>query len=105
MNERGGLRRRISRVLYQRPRLRLALLLGGPLVWLLVAYVGSLVALLVTSLYHFQSDPTGLVQRLVTSPSTTNYHRVLDAAVYRTVALRTIGATLTVTVIDLLIAL
>src|SRR5439155_1762730 len=46
-NMRGGLRRRISRVLYQRPRLRLALLLGGPIVWLLVAYVGSLVALLV----------------------------------------------------------
>jgi putative spermidine/putrescine transport system permease protein len=105
MNNRGGLRRRISRVLYQRPRLRLALLLGGPLTWLLVAYVGSLVALLVTSLYHFQSDPTGLVQRLVTTPSTTNYQRVLDTQVYRTVAFRTIGAALAVTVIDLLIAL
>src|SRR5207247_3861341 len=91
-NMRGGLRRRISRVLYQRPRLRLALLLGGPIVWLLVAYVGSLVALLVTSLYHHQSDPTGVVQRLVTSPSTTNYRRVLDTDVYRTVAFRTIGA-------------
>ncbi|MCU1464540.1 MAG: spermidine/putrescine transporter permease [Actinomycetia bacterium] len=105
MNNRGGLRRRISRVLYQRPRLRLALLLGGPLTWLLVAYVGSLVALLVTSLYHFQSDPTGLVQRLVTTPSTTNYQRVIDTQVYRTVAFRTIGAALAVTVIDLLIAL
>jgi putative spermidine/putrescine transport system permease protein len=103
--ERGGLRRRVSRVLYQRPRLRLALLLGAPLIWLLVAYVGSLVALLVTSLYHFQDDPTGLVQHLVTSPSTTNYHRVIATTVYRTVAFRTIGAALTVTVIDLLIAL
>src|SRR5438132_4968300 len=62
MNDRGGLRRRISRVLYQRPRVRLALLLGGPIVWLLVAYIGSLVALLVTSVYHYESDPTGLVQ-------------------------------------------
>jgi putative spermidine/putrescine transport system permease protein len=104
-HDRGGVRRRVSRVLYQRPRLRLALLLGGPLTWLVVAYVGSLVALLVTSLYHFQSDPTGLVQRLVTSPSTTNYQRVLDTQVYRTVAFRTIGAALGVTVIDLLIAL
>jgi putative spermidine/putrescine transport system permease protein len=102
---RGGLRLRISRVLYQHPRLRLALLLGGPLVWLLVAYIGSLVALLVTSLYHFQDDPTGLLQKLVSSPSTTNYHRVLGTAVYRTVAIRTIGAALTVTVVDLLIAL
>jgi putative spermidine/putrescine transport system permease protein len=105
MHERGGLRRRVSRVLYQRPRLRLALLLGGPLVWLLVAYIGSLVALFVTSVYHYRTDPTGLVQHLVTSPSTTNYQRVLDTQVYRTVAFRTIGAALSVTVIDLLIAL
>ena len=105
VTERGGLRRRISRVLYQRPRLRLALLLGGPLAWLLVAYLGSLVALLVTSLYHFESDPTGLTQRLVTSPSTTNYQRVLDVHVYRTVAFRTIGAAFSVTLIDLVIAL
>ncbi|HEV7527208.1 MAG TPA: ABC transporter permease [Acidimicrobiia bacterium] len=103
--ERGGLRRRISRVLYQRPRLRLGLLLGGPLVWLLVAYIGSLVALFVTSVYHYEYDSSGLVQHLVTSPSTTNYTRVFDTAVYRTVALRTIGAALSVTVIDLLIAL
>ena len=86
MNERGGLRRRISRVLYQRPRLRLALLLGGPIAWLLVAYIGSLVALLVTSVYHYETDPTGLVQKLVTSPSTTNYRRVLDLLIALPVA-------------------
>ena len=102
---RGGLRLRISRALYQRPRLRLTLFLGAPLVWLLVIYIGALVAMLVTSVYHFQDDPTGLITRLVTSPSTTNYHRVLDTAVYRTVAFRTIGAALTVTAIDLVIAL
>src|SRR5207302_2464313 len=96
VNERGGLRRGVSRVLYQRPRLRLALLLGGPLVWLVVAYIGSLVALLVTSLYHYENDPTGLLQRLVTSPSATNYRRVLDVHVYRTVAFRTIRAALSV---------
>jgi putative spermidine/putrescine transport system permease protein len=104
MNERGGLRRRVSRVLYQRPRLRLVLLLGAPLLWLL-AYLGSLAASLVTSLYHYEDDPTGLVQHLVTSPSTTNYRRIIDTDVYRTVAFRTVGAALTVTVVDLLIAL
>jgi putative spermidine/putrescine transport system permease protein len=104
VRDRGGLRRRVSRVLYQRPRLRLVLLLGAPLIWLL-AYLASLGASLVTSLYHYESDPTGLVQRLVTSPSTTNYRRVIDTSVYRTVAFRTIGAALSVTVIDLLIAL
>ncbi|MCU1427756.1 MAG: binding-protein-dependent transport system inner rane component [Actinomycetia bacterium] len=85
--------------------MRLGLLLGGPLVWLLVAYIGSLIALLVTSLYHYQDDPTGLVQHLSTSPSATNYRRLLDQHVYRDVAFRTIGAALTVTVIDLLVAL
>jgi putative spermidine/putrescine transport system permease protein len=104
VRERGGLRRRVSRVLYQHPRLRLLLLLGAPLLWLL-AYLASLVASLITSLYHYENDPTGLVQRLVTSPSTTNYRRVIDTSVYRTVAFRTIGAALSVTVIDLLIAL
>jgi putative spermidine/putrescine transport system permease protein len=105
MRERGGLRRRVSRALYQRPRLRLALLLGLPLLWLLIAYIGSLVALLVTSLYHYEPDPTGLVQKLVTSPSTANFHRVLTTDVYRTVAFRTIGAAISVTVIDLVVAL
>src|SRR4051794_11833632 len=104
-NERGGLRRRISRVLYQRPPLRLSLLLGGPIVWLLVAFIGSLVALLITSLYHYEYDPTGLVQHLVTSPSLVNYQRVFTTEVYRTVALRTIGAAVSVTIIDLVIAL
>ena len=61
--------------LYQRLRPRLAL--SGPLLWLLVAYIGSLVALLVTSLYHYQNDRTGLGRRMVTSPSSTNYPRVL----------------------------
>jgi putative spermidine/putrescine transport system permease protein len=85
--------------------LRIALLLGLPLAWLLIAYIGSLAALLVTSTYHFETDPTGLVQRLVTSPSATNYTRLWDQPVYRQVVFRTLGAAATVTVIDLLIAL
>jgi len=105
MSERGGLRRRVSRALYQRPRLRLALLLALPLLWLLIAYIGSLVALFLTSLYHYETDPTGLVQKLVTTPSTTNFHRVLTTDVYRTVAFRTIGAAVSVTLIDLVVAL
>jgi putative spermidine/putrescine transport system permease protein len=92
-------------VLYQHPKLRHTLLLGGPVLWLLVAYVGSLIALLVTSLYHYETDPTGLVQQLVTTPSTANYHRLFTTDVYRTVAFRTIEAALSVTVIDLFIAL
>src|SRR3954452_11242008 len=68
----AGFRRRVSRVLYQRPRLRLALLLAAPLAWLAIAYIGSLVALLITSGYHYQDDPSGLVQKLVTTPNAAN---------------------------------
>lgn len=103
--ERESRRRKVARALYRRPRLRLGLTLGGPLLWLLVAYIGSLVALLVTSLYHYVDDPTGLVQHLSTSPSTTNYRRLLDQPVYRDVVWRTIGAAFTVTVVDLVVAL
>jgi putative spermidine/putrescine transport system permease protein len=102
---RPGLRRRLSRTLAQHPRARLALLLAVPLVWLVVAYIGSLVALLVTSLYHYQYDRTGLVQHLTTRPSATNYQRLWDQHVYRDVVVRTIGAALTVTAIDLVVAL
>ena len=105
MSERGGIRRRVSRVLYQRPRLRLLLLLVLPFLWLMIAYIGSLVALLVTSLYHYGTDATGLVPKLITTPSTTNFHRVFTTEVYRTVAFRTIGAAISVTVIDLIVAL
>jgi putative spermidine/putrescine transport system permease protein len=101
----GGFRRRISRALYQRPRVRLGFLLGAPLAWLVVAYIGALVALFVTSVYHFEYDPSGLVQHLVTSPSITNFHRVFTTQVYRTVAFRTVGAAITVTVVDLVVAL
>jgi len=37
---------RISGALYRRPRLRLALLLGLPLLWLVGVYGGSLIAML-----------------------------------------------------------
>ncbi|MEX0787496.1 MAG: ABC transporter permease [Anaerolineales bacterium] len=56
---------RIGTSLYLRPRLLLALLLGPPLVWLLVVYLGSLSSLILQSFYHL--DPfTGQVIRRLT---------------------------------------
>ncbi len=49
--EAGGLAGRIADALYRRPSLLLALLLGPPLLWLGVVYVGSLLALLVYSFF------------------------------------------------------
>jgi putative spermidine/putrescine transport system permease protein len=90
----------VSRALGRRPRLRLFTLLGAPAAWLLIAYLGSLFALLLTSLYKI--DDTGLI---VEKLSFTNFHEILTDPVYRTVALRTIEVAAGVTVIDILLAL
>ena len=47
----SGLLRRISDVLFGRPRLLLFLLLAPPLIWLGIVYLGSLLALLLHSFY------------------------------------------------------
>lgn len=93
--------RRISRFLSARPRLRLAGLLSGPALWLVVLYVGSLVALFVTSFYSLNEDATKISENLGTS----NYHELLTVSVYRDVALRTIGIAVLVTLIDVVLAL
>ena len=50
---------RASTYLYQRPKLILALLLGPPLLYMLVVYLGSLFALLVNSFFYLE-EFTGL---------------------------------------------
>ncbi len=94
-------RRRVSRFLSARPNWRLAGLLTGPALWLVVLYIGSLIALFLTSLYRLNDAGTGIVEKLGTS----NYHDLLDTAVYRTIAVRTIGIAALVTVIDMIVAL
>ncbi len=95
-------RRAVARAVARRPRLRLGLKLSGPLLWLLVAYIGALIALLVTSLYH--NETVGVATEMVTDPALDNYRALLDSPVYQDVAVRTVGAALAVTVIDLVIA-
>ncbi len=97
----GGFRRRLSRFLDARPRVRLAALLTGPAVWLVVLYVGSLIALFLTSFYQLNEDGTGIIKKL----GLTNYHELIDKSVYRTVALRTIKVAVAVTLIDIVLAL
>jgi putative spermidine/putrescine transport system permease protein len=57
--------RRLSTFLVQRPRLALLLLLGPPLIWLVVIYIGSLATLLVQSFYYLDGF-TGQVVRQLT---------------------------------------
>jgi putative spermidine/putrescine transport system permease protein len=89
-----------SSTLSRRPGLRTGLLLLPPMLWLGVAYLAALGALLVTSLWS-QNDFTGLVER---AWSLDNYRQLWDVPVYRTIALRTIGIAALVTVVDAVVA-
>jgi putative spermidine/putrescine transport system permease protein len=76
------------------------LLLTPPMLWLGVAYLGALAALLITSLWS-QNDFTGNIERTWTLD---NFRDLLTIDVYRTITLRTIGIATLVTVVDALLA-
>jgi putative spermidine/putrescine transport system permease protein len=64
----SGLPARLSDALWRRPRLLLALLLGPPVLWLGVVYLGSLAALLAQSFFSID-EFTGLIDRTLTLKS------------------------------------
>ena len=92
--------RRVSSLLFRRPKLRLGLLLAAPLTWLVLIYVFALLALLVTAFWSVDSF-TSQVQM---TWSFDNIQTVLTGALYRTVTLRTVGIAVLVTLVDLLLA-
>lgn len=57
--------RRLSGYLYRRPRLALLLILGPPLLWMVVLYLGSLSSLIIQSFFSLDGF-TGLVVRRFT---------------------------------------
>ncbi|MFC7494869.1 MULTISPECIES: ABC transporter permease [unclassified Nocardioides] len=87
-------------VLERRPGLRVGLLLTPPMLWLGVAYLGALAALLITSLWT-QNDFTGEIQRDWTLE---NFRDLFTIDVYRTITIRTIGIAALVTLIDAVLA-
>jgi len=90
----------LSSLIDRRPGLRVGLLLTPPMLWLGVAYLGALAALLMTSLWT-QDDFTGLIERTWTLE---NFQELFTVEVYRTITLRTIGIAALVTVIDAVLA-
>jgi putative spermidine/putrescine transport system permease protein len=81
-------------------RTRLAILLSAPMLWLVVAYLGSLAVMFVSALWTTDSF-TGNVVKTINGQ---NLQDVYTDAVYRRVALRTVGVALGVTLIDAIIA-
>jgi putative spermidine/putrescine transport system permease protein len=90
---------RMSTYLYQHPRLVLALLLGPPLFYMAVVYLGSLAALLVNSFYYLE-EFTGLVVREFTLRT---YGQLFEPA-HLEIFSRTAIMAAAVTVFDALIA-
>jgi putative spermidine/putrescine transport system permease protein len=92
---------RASSFLHRSPKVRLAGLLSVPMLWLVVAYLGSLAVMFVSALWSTDSFTGALVHTVTWD----NFHTLVTQKVYRTVALRTLGVAVAVTVIDAVIAL
>ncbi|MBA3690269.1 MAG: ABC transporter permease [Actinobacteria bacterium] len=93
--------RRISAALFRRPGLKLALTLGTPVLWMLVVYLGALGFLFVAAFWHLDTF-SGLV---VKEYGLSNFQRLWDVQVYRTITVRTLGIAAAVTIADVALAL
>ncbi|MEV6844090.1 ABC transporter permease [Actinoplanes sp. NPDC051411] len=82
------------------PRLRLAGLLSLPVLWLVVAYLGALAVLLVSSFWMVNGF-TGDVVHIFTLQ---NFKTLVTGDVYRAVTLRSLGVAASVTVICTVLA-
>ena len=90
---------RASTYLYRRPKLILALLLGPPMIYMLVVYLGSLFALLINSFFYLE-EFTGLVVRQFTLRTYAELFNATNLGIFG----RTASMAAAVTVADALIA-
>lgn len=86
--------------LHNRPKVKLAALLTAPLFWLVVAYIGSLSSLLVTSFYSINSFTGNVIHTFTID----NFKEVFSNSSYHNVILRTLGISISVTLICGLLA-
>jgi putative spermidine/putrescine transport system permease protein len=90
---------RASTYLYRRPKLILALLLGPPMLYMLVVYIGSLLALLVNSFFYLE-EFTGLIVRQFTLRTYLQLFSPTNLGIFG----RTAGMAMAVTIADAIIA-
>ena len=96
----AGLGRRFSTFLHRHPRLRLAGLLAGPVGWLVIAYLGSLFILLLSSLW--QTNP--FTAEVVHEWTLDNFRNLFERDVFRNVTWRTVKMAGLVTLADAVLA-
>ena len=99
--ETPGLARRLATWLYSRPRVQLGALLAGPLGWLTIAYLGALFVLLLNAFWTSDSF-TGRVEPF--SWTLSAFQEIASSEVYRTIAIRTVGMAILVTLTDAVLA-
>jgi putative spermidine/putrescine transport system permease protein len=92
--------RRLADLFHGHSRLQLGSLLAGPVGWLVVGYIGSLLVLLVAAFWSVGAISGELDKGF----SLDNYQTLLDSPVYKDVALRTIGVAAAATVTDAILA-
>ncbi len=92
--------RRLADLFHGRKRLQVGSLLAGPIGWLVVGYIGSLIVLLVASFWQVDAL-SGEVSRSLTFD---NFKELFDQSVYRDVTVRTVGIAAAATLTDALLA-
>jgi len=95
-----SLGRRLATWLHARPRLQLRLLLAAPMAWIGLAYLGSLVILLLNGVWAKDAFSGRVIPF---DWSLDAFASLFGEEVYRTIAVRTIAVALLVTLTDILI--
>jgi putative spermidine/putrescine transport system permease protein len=96
-----GRGRRLAAWLHRRPRAQRAALLSGPLGWMLLVYIGSLAILLVNAFWDTDSFSGRVIPFSWTFEA---FGNLVENPVYRTIALRTVGVAVAVTLTDIVLA-
>ncbi len=91
----------LADTMHRNTRLRLASLLAAPLLWLVVAYLGALGALFLTSFWTIDSFTGNIVQQF----NLGNFQDVLTDVAYRNVVLRTLAIAVLITIICAVLAI
>ncbi|HEY7332444.1 MAG TPA: ABC transporter permease [Candidatus Limnocylindria bacterium] len=96
-----GRLRRTAAWLHAHPGAQVRLLLAGPVGWMVIAYIGSLFILLLGAFWEKDAF-TGQVEPFAWSLDA--FDSLISNDVYRTIALRTIGIAVAVTLTDAILA-
>jgi putative spermidine/putrescine transport system permease protein len=99
-SQRRSVGRRLADLLHGRKRLQLGSLLAGPVGWLVIGYIGSLIVLLIAAFWSVNA----LSGELNKGFSLDNYQELLDNKVYTDVAVRTVGIAAATTLTDAILA-